>query len=158
MAQLLKLPSYTVLGHSHRVMLSAPNEDTLTSIGSGGGSMVKVGSSFSQPFIPQSVAIHQRNQGGASFPIDNPIIRKTASDMHFEAPGEPPGGAFDVEALLAAVGGEQMHYIEFNNVHREIETRHRWPLLHIVSELLDQPEKPSEVAKSFVLYKDGVAL
>ncbi|NLW31436.1 MAG: hypothetical protein GXY77_08270 [Fibrobacter sp.] len=92
--------------------------------------MVKVESSFSQMFIPRKETI--RNSGD--------------------------GYAFDVAALLAAVGGEQMHYIEFNSVRRELETRQRWPLLHLVSELLDQPERSADVAKPVSLHKEGAAI
>ena len=95
-----------------------------------GGSMVKAGRSFSQTFIPQNETI----------------------------PNSGDGGAFDVAALLAAVGGEQMQYIEFNGVRRELETRQRWPLLHIVSEMLDKPERPVDVAKPVVLHKEGAAI
>lgn len=92
--------------------------------------MVKVESSFSQTFIPRNETIH--NSGN--------------------------GSAFDVAALLASVGGEQMQYIEFNSVRREFETRQRWPLLHLVSKLLDQPERPADVAKPVSLHKEGAAI
>ena len=72
--------------------------------------------------------------------------------------GQPRAGASDVAALLAAVGGEQIQYIEFNSVRRELEARQRWPLLHLVSELLDQPERPADIAKPVVLHEDGVAI
>lgn len=118
--------------------------------------MVKVGSSFSQPFFPRNVAIRDSGDGGSSFPIEGPAIRESAASMPFMALGTT-SGAFDVAALLAAVGGE-IQYIEFNSVHRELETRQRWPLLRIVSELLDQPENTADVAKHFVLHKDGVSI
>ncbi len=158
MAQFLKLPSYAGLGRSYRVTLSAPNEYTRISIGSKGGSMVKVGRSFSQPFIPQNVAIRNSGDGGASFAIDGPAIRESAASMPFVPLGGTTSSAFDVAALLAAVGGEQIQYIEFNSVHRELETRQRWPLLRLVSELLDQPERPADVVKPGVLHKDGAVI
>lgn len=92
--------------------------------------MVNAGRSYSKTFIPRNETI--RNSGN--------------------------GGAFDVAALLAAVGGEKIQYIEFNSVRRELETRQRWPLLHLVSELLDQPEKPANAAKPVVLHKEGAAI
>jgi hypothetical protein len=120
--------------------------------------MVKVGRSFSQPFFPRNESIRNSSDGGASFPIDGPAIRESAAGMPFEALRRgATSSAFDVVALLAAVGG-QIQYIEFNSVHRELETRQRWPLLRSVSELLDQPEKTADVAKPFVLHKDGVAI
>jgi len=119
--------------------------------------MVKVGRSFSQPFFPRNESIRNSSDGGASFPIDGPVIRESAAGMPFEALKGATSSAFDVVALLAAVGG-QIQYIEFNSVHRELETRQRWPLLRIVSELLDQPEKTADADKPFVLHKDGVAI
>jgi hypothetical protein len=113
-----------------------------------------VGRSFSQPFIPRNVAIRNSDDVGASFPIDCPAIRESATSKPFVALGGTKSSAFDVAALLAAVG-EQMQYIEFNSVRRELEPRQRWPLLRIVSELLDQPERPAEVTKPVVLHKDG---
>jgi hypothetical protein len=120
--------------------------------------MVKVERSFSQPFISRNVAIHNSNSVGASFPIDGQSIRESAASMPFMAMGGTTSSAFDVVALLAAVGGEKMQYIEFNSVHRELETRQRWPLLRIVSELLDQPERPADVANPVILHEDGVAI
>ena len=120
--------------------------------------MVNVGRSFSHPFIPRNVAIRNSGDGGASFSIDGPAIRESAASMPFVALGGTTSSASDVAALLAAVGGEQMQYIEFNSVRRELEARQRWPLLHLVSELLDQPERPVDVAKPVVLHKDGVAI
>lgn len=120
--------------------------------------MVNVGRSFSHPFIPRNVAIHNSGDGGASFSIDGPEIRESAANMPFVALGGTASSASDVAALLAAVGGEQMQYIEFSSVRRELEARQRWPLLHLVSELLDQPERPVDVAKPVVLHKDGVAI
>jgi hypothetical protein len=120
--------------------------------------MVKVERSFSHPFIPRNVAIRNSGDGDASFSIDGPAIRESAANMPFVALGGTTSGAFDVAALLAAVGGEQMQYIEFNSVRRELETRQRWPLLRLVSELLDQPERPANVAKPVVLHKDGAAV
>ncbi|MBN1600301.1 MAG: hypothetical protein JW915_01775 [Chitinispirillaceae bacterium] len=119
--------------------------------------MVKVGRSFSQPFFPRNVAIRNSGDGGSSFPVEGPAIRESAARMPFVALGGTTSNAVDVAALLAAIGGE-MQYIEFNSVHRELETRQRWPLLHLVSELLDQPEEPADVAKPVVLQKDGVAI
>lgn len=119
--------------------------------------MVKVGRSFSQPFIPQNASICNSGDGSASFSIDSPAIRKSAADMPSVTLGGTTSGAFDVIALLAAVGGEQMHYIEFNSVRRELETRQRWPLLHLVIELLGQPERPVNVVKP-VFHKDGVTI
>lgn len=119
--------------------------------------MVKVGRSFSQPFFPRNVAMRNSGDGGSSFPIEGPATRESAASMPFVALGGATSGAFDVAALLAAVGGE-IQYIEFNSVHRELETRQRWPLLRIVSELLDQPENTADVAKPFVLHKDGVPI
>lgn len=121
--------------------------------------MVKVERSFSQPFIPRNVAIRNSGDGGTSFPINGPAIRKSVANMPFVAlEGGTTSVAFDVAALLSAMGEEQMQYIEFNSVRRELETQQQWPLLSIVSELLDQPERPAEVAKPVVLHKDGVAI
>ncbi len=117
--------------------------------------MVKVVRSFSQPFVPRNVA---KRNSSASFPIDDPAIRGSSESKPFVALGGTQSGAFDVAALLEAVGEKQMQYIEFNSVHREVETRQRWPLMHIVSELLDQPENSTDVAKPFVLQKDGAAI
>lgn len=120
--------------------------------------MVKVGRSFSQPFIPRNAVIHNSGDGGASFSIDGQAIRESAANMPFVALGGAASCALDVAALLAAVGGEQIQYIEFNSVRRELEARQRWPLLRLVSELLDQPERPADVVKTVVLQKDGVAI
>jgi hypothetical protein len=121
--------------------------------------MVKVESSFSQTFIPRNVELRNSSDGGAYFPIDDgPVIRESAASVPLVTSGGTTSSAFDVVALLAAVGGEQLQYIEFNSVHRDLETRQQWPLLRIVSELLDQPEKPDDVAKPVVLHKDGVAI
>ncbi|MDP4103314.1 MAG: hypothetical protein Q8935_00055 [Bacillota bacterium] len=121
--------------------------------------MVKVGGSFSQTLIPRNGAIPNSDDGGASFSIDDPAIRESAASMPSGvALGGTKSNAFDVAALLAAVGGEQLQYIEFNSVHRKHEARQRWPLLHVVSELLDQPEGPADVAKPVVLHKDRVTI
>lgn len=114
--------------------------------------MVKVGSSFSHQFIPRNAVIRSSGGDGASLSIDGPVIRESSSSKGTRS------NAFDVAALLAAVGGEQMQYIEFNSMHRELEARKRWPLMHLVSELLDQPERLADVAKPVVLHKDGVAI
>lgn len=122
--------------------------------------MVRAGRSFSQPVIPRNVANNNNtiDSNGASFSIDNPAIQDSSVSKSSVDTGGATSNAFDVVALLAAVGAEQMQYIEFNCVHREHETRQRWPLLHRVSELLDPPEKSSDVTKSVVLHKDGVAI
>jgi len=120
--------------------------------------MIKVGKSFSHQFIAQNVEIHNNGDGAASFSIDGTAIRESAASMPSVALGGTKSNAFDVAALLAAVGGEQMQYIEFNSVRRELETRRRWPLMHLVSELLDQPERPADVAKPVVLNKDGATI
>lgn len=114
--------------------------------------MVKAGRSFSHQFDPQNVALGSSGDDRASFSIDGPAIRESA------ALGGTRSNAFDVAALLAAVGGEQMQYIEFNNARREFEARQRWPLLHVVSELLDEPERPADVANPIVLHKDGAVI
>jgi hypothetical protein len=118
--------------------------------------MVKAGRSFSHPSIPRNV--RNSGDGDASFSIDGTAIRKSAASMPSVALGGTTSNAFDVAALLDAVGGEQMQYIEFNSVRRELEARRRWPLMHIVSELLDQPQRPADVAKPVVLNKDGAAI
>lgn len=120
--------------------------------------MVRVERSFSQPFIPRNVAIRNSSDSGASFPFDVPANQETAESLPFEALEGTTSSAFDVAALLAAVGGEKMQYIEFNSVRREHETRQQWPLLHLVSKLLDQPERPADFAKPIVLHKDGVSI
>jgi hypothetical protein len=159
MAQLLNLQNYAGLGHSRLVMLYMPIEDTLTFIGSGGGSMVKVGRSFSQPFVPRNVAVRNGDDSGGSFPIiDSPEIQETAANKPYAAQGGTAGNAIDVASLLAAVGGEQMRYVEFNSMNREPDTRQQWPLQHLTSESLDQPERSTNVAKPVVLQKDGVAV
>jgi hypothetical protein len=159
MAQLLNLQSYAGLGRSHRVTLYMPIEDTLTFIGSGGGSMVKVGRSFSQPFVPRNVAVRNGDNSGGSFPIiDSPEIQETAANMPYATQGGTTSNAIDVASLLAAVGGEQMHYIEFNSMNHEPDTRQQWPLQHLASESLDQPERSANVAKPVVLHNDGVAV
>lgn len=68
------------------------------------------------------------------------------------------GSAFDVAALLSAIGGENLQYIEFNSVRREHETRQRWPLLGRVSELLDKPDNVTGIPKPVVLYGDGASI
>jgi hypothetical protein len=120
--------------------------------------MVKVGRSFSQPFIPRNVAIRNDGDGGASFSIDGPETQESAASIPPVALGGTTSSAFDVAALLATVGGEQIQYIEFNNVRRELETRQQWPLLRLVSELLDQPERPAVAKKTVVLHKDGAII
>jgi hypothetical protein len=120
--------------------------------------MVKVGRSFSHPFVPRNVAIRNSGDGTSFSTIDDPAIQESAASMPFVALGGTTSSASDVAALLAAVGGEHMQYIEFNSVRRELEARQRWPLLHLVSELLDQPERPVDVAKPVVLQKDGVVI
>jgi hypothetical protein len=120
--------------------------------------MDKVGRSFSHPFIPRNIDIRNSGDGGASFSIDGPAIRESAASVPPVALGGTTSNAFDVAALLAAVGGEQMQYIEFNSVRCELEARQRWPLLRIVSELLDQPERSADVARPVVLHEEGAAI
>jgi hypothetical protein len=121
--------------------------------------MVKVGRSFSQPFVPRNVAILNGGNSGASFPIiDSPEIRETAVNMPYAAQGETTNNSIDVASLLAAIGGEQMHYIEFNSMHNEPDTRQQRPSRHLASELPEQPGKPANVAKPVVLQKDGVTV
>jgi hypothetical protein len=119
--------------------------------------MAKVIRSFSPSLNPRNIALHSSGNDGASFSNDDPGIRESAASEPFVDLGGTKSSAIDVAALLAAVG-EQMQYIEFNRVRREPEPRQRWPLLRIVSELLDQPERPANVAKSVFLHKDGVTI
>lgn len=118
--------------------------------------MIKVERSFSH--IPRNIAIHNSNDGDTTFSTDIPAIQESAANKPFVTLGGTTSSAFDVAALLAAVGGEQMQYIEFNSVRRELETRQRWPLLRLISELLDQPERPADIAKPVVLHKDGAVI
>jgi len=115
--------------------------------------MFKAGKSFSQPFIPSNGEVCNRGDGGASFPVDNPSTHASSASTLFLASGKT-----DVTALMAAVGGEQLQYIEFNSVRRALEARKRWPLLRLVSELLAKPEKSVDVAKPVIMHKDGVAI
>jgi len=114
--------------------------------------------SFSQQLIPPDNAISTSNDCAASIPVSGPAAHESSSDIQPAASMGATSVASDVAALLAAVGGEQMQYVEFSSVRRELEARKRWPLLNLVSRLLNNQEKPADNSKPVALHKEGVAI
>ncbi|NLG16259.1 MAG: hypothetical protein GX556_02880 [Fibrobacter sp.] len=120
--------------------------------------MAKDERSFSKQLIPPAKVMSNNIDCTSSIPECGPAAHESSSGMQ---PVESIGAtsvASDVAALLAAVGGEQMQYIEFSSVRRELEARKRWPLLNLVSKLLNKKEMPADVTKPVALHKEGVTI